>query len=98
MDWKQILAYISGSVEEELLMRLAYLVAENRLLRDQITGRVHLSDAKRRTLATIGTKLSKPALVHIAGVTPHPNASWMMQIARNETRGIPRTSSSQVST
>jgi hypothetical protein len=23
--------------------------------------------------------------VHIAGVTPHPNESWMMQIARNET-------------
>lgn len=23
--------------------------------------------------------------VHIAGVTPHPNASWMKQIARNET-------------
>jgi hypothetical protein len=44
MDWKQLLAYISGSVEEELLLRLEYLVAENRILRDQIKGRVHLSD------------------------------------------------------
>lgn len=36
MDWKQLLAYITGSVEEELLLRNEYLVAENRILRDQI--------------------------------------------------------------
>lgn len=43
MDWKRLLVYISGSVEEELLLRIEYLVAENRILRDQITGRLHLS-------------------------------------------------------
>jgi hypothetical protein len=47
MDWKILLAYISGSVDEELLLRNEYLVAENRILRDQITGRVQLSDAER---------------------------------------------------
>jgi hypothetical protein len=31
MDWKTLLAYISGSVDEELLLRNAYLVAENRI-------------------------------------------------------------------
>lgn len=36
MDWKQLLVYISGSVEEDLLLRIEYLVAENRILRDQI--------------------------------------------------------------
>jgi putative transposase len=42
MDWKTLLAYISGSVDEELLLRNGYLVAENRILRDQIKGRVQL--------------------------------------------------------
>jgi putative transposase len=40
MDWKQLLAYMTGSVDQELLLRNEYLVTENRLLRHQITGRV----------------------------------------------------------
>ena len=28
MDWKQLLAYITGSVDEELLLRNEYLVTE----------------------------------------------------------------------
>ena len=44
MDWTTLLAYISGSVDEELLLRIEYLVAENRILRNQINGRIHLSD------------------------------------------------------
>lgn len=34
MHWKQLLVYISGSVEEELLLRMEYLAAENRMLCD----------------------------------------------------------------
>ena len=33
MDWKQLLAYITGSVDQELLLRNGYLVTENRILR-----------------------------------------------------------------
>ncbi len=40
MDWTTLLAYISGSVDEKLLLRNEYLVTENRILRDQIKGRV----------------------------------------------------------
>jgi hypothetical protein len=29
MDWKHLLAYITGSVDQELLLRNEYLVAEN---------------------------------------------------------------------
>ena len=54
MDWKTMLAYISGSVDEELLLRNEYLVAENRILRNQIQGRLRLTDGERRTLAEIG--------------------------------------------
>ena len=33
MDWKTMLAYMTGSVDEELLRRNEYLAAENRILR-----------------------------------------------------------------
>lgn len=36
MDWKRLLAYITGSVDQELLMRNEYLAEENRILRNQI--------------------------------------------------------------
>ena len=48
MDWKTILSYISGSVDEELLLRNEYLVAENRVLRNQLQGRLRLTDGERR--------------------------------------------------
>lgn len=47
MDWKHLLAYITGSVDQELLVRNEYLVTENRILRQQIPGRVRLSDGER---------------------------------------------------
>ena len=40
MTWKKLLAYISGSVDEELLKRNEYLVTENRIFRAHIEGRL----------------------------------------------------------
>jgi hypothetical protein len=68
MDWKTLLAYITGTVDQELLMRNEYLVTENRLLRQQITGRIQLSDGERKTLAEIGKKLGKQALEDVASI------------------------------
>ncbi len=42
MDWKQLLAYITGTVDQELLLRNEYLVTENRILRNQIKGRMRI--------------------------------------------------------
>ena len=53
MDWKQLLTYITGSVDQELLLRNEYFVTENRILRQQIAGRIRLTDAERTTLAEI---------------------------------------------
>ena len=39
-----MLSYISGSVDEELLLRNEYLVAENRVLRNRLQGRLRLTD------------------------------------------------------
>jgi len=51
MNWKRILAYVTGSVDEELLARNDYLVTENRILRNQIKGRIRLTDPERISLA-----------------------------------------------
>ena len=36
MDWARILAYVTGTVDRELLARNEYLAAENRILRAQL--------------------------------------------------------------
>src|SRR5712691_9426201 len=77
MDWKQLLAYITGSVDQELLLRNEYLATENRLLRQQIKGRIQLSDAERKTLAEIGKRLGKQALEEVATlVKPDTILAW----------------------
>jgi hypothetical protein len=52
MEWARILAYITGSVDQELLLRNEYLAAENRVLRGQLKGRLKLSDAERARVLT----------------------------------------------
>ena len=39
MAWTRILAYITGSVNQELLLRNEYLAAENRILRATLNRR-----------------------------------------------------------
>jgi len=68
MDWKTLLACITGSVDEQLLLQNAYVVEENRILRNQIAGRVQLTDTERQTLAEIGKKLGKQALEEVATI------------------------------
>jgi hypothetical protein len=38
MEWARILAYITGTVDQELLLRNEYLVAENRILEGSCRG------------------------------------------------------------
>ena len=68
MSWKKLLESASESVNDHLRLRHNYLVAENRILRNQIDGRVQLTDSERKELAEIGTKLGKQALAEIATI------------------------------
>ena len=43
MTWAQLLAYVTGTVDQELLLRNEYLAAENRILKAQIKGRLLLT-------------------------------------------------------
>lgn len=77
MGWKRLLAYISGTVDQELLLRNEYLVTENRILRNQIKGRLRLTDGERRTLAEIGKRLGKKALTEVANIVrPETILAW----------------------
>jgi putative transposase len=88
MDWKHLLAYITGTVDQELLLRNEYLVTENRLLRHQITGRVRLTDAERKTLAAIGHKLGKQALAEVATIVkPDTILGWHRKLVAQKFDG-----------
>jgi putative transposase len=88
MDWKTLFAYITGSVDQELLLRNEYLVAENRLLRQQIKGCVQLSDGERKTLAEIGKKLGKQALEEVATIVkPDTILAWHRKLVAHKFDG-----------
>jgi hypothetical protein len=61
-----LLAYITGTVDQEWRLRHAYLVTDNRIRRQQIKGRVRLSGGERKTSAALGRKLGKQALEVVA--------------------------------
>jgi len=77
VDWKRLLAYISGSVDQELLLRNEYLLTENRILRNQLKGRLRLTNGERKTLAEIGKRLGKKTLDEIANIVrPETILAW----------------------
>jgi putative transposase len=88
MDWKHLLAYITGTVDQALLLRNAYLVTENRILCQQIRGRVRLSDGERKILAEIGQKLGRQALAEVATIVkPDTILAWHRQLVAKKFDG-----------
>jgi hypothetical protein len=88
------LASITSSVDEELCLRNAYLVTENQILRQQIPGRVSLSNGDRQALAEIGQKLGRKALEEIATIAQaNTILSWHRKFATQQCDGSkPHTS------
>ncbi len=77
MDWKRLLAYVTGTIDDELLLRNEYLAAENRILRSQIVGRPRLTDGDRESLAEIGKRLGRKALGEVANIVkPDTILAW----------------------
>lgn len=72
-----MLAYITGSVDQELLLRNEYLVTENRILKNQLEGRLRLTDSERISLAEIGKRLGRKALHEVANIVrPETILGW----------------------
>jgi hypothetical protein len=88
MDWPRLLAHITGTVDQELLLRNEYLAAENRILKAQIKTRLQFSDAERATLAEIGHRLGRKALEEVAAtVKPDTILGWYRKLIANKFDG-----------
>ena len=88
MDWRKALAYITGTVDEELQLRNEYLSAENRILIEQLQGRVRLTDPQRRTLAEIGHRLGRKALADVANIVrPETILGWYRKLVAKKFDG-----------
>jgi hypothetical protein len=88
MDWPRLLAYITGTVDQELLLRNEYLVAENRILKAQIKARLRFSDPERTTLAEIGHRLGRKALEEVAAAAkPDTILGWYRKLIANKFDG-----------
>jgi putative transposase len=68
--------------------KLKYLVTENRILRNQLTGRVRLNDGERKMLAEIGHKLGKQALREVATIVkPDTILRWHRKLVAEKFDG-----------
>src|SRR5258708_10450184 len=86
--WLRLLAYVSGSVNQELLLRNEYLATENRILRAKLPSRLRLGDPERITLAEIGKRLGRRALREVACVaTPDTILAWYRRLAAQKFDG-----------
>jgi hypothetical protein len=66
INWARPLAFVTGLVNQELLLQNEYLAAENRILRCHLPTRLRLCDAERCTLAEIGKRLGRKGLKPVA--------------------------------
>jgi hypothetical protein len=88
MVWARMLAYITGTVDQELLLRYEYLAAENRILKAQIKGRLLLSEADKAALAEIAHRLGRKALEEVAAAAmPDTILGWYRKLIANKFDG-----------
>jgi putative transposase len=88
MIWAQLLAYATGAVNQELLLRNEYLAAENRILKAQIKGRLLLSKEEKATLAEIAHRLGRKALEEVASTAqPDTILGWYRKLIANKFDG-----------
>ncbi len=88
MLWARLLAYVTGTVDQELLLRNEHLAAENRILRGQIKDRLLLSDGEKATLAEIAHRLGRKTLEDVAATAkPETILGWYRKLIANKFDG-----------
>lgn len=77
----RLLTYVTGLVNQKLLLQNEYLIAENRILRAHLPPRVRLTDPQRSTLAEIGKRLGRKALAEVPMVAkPETILAWYRRL------------------
>ena len=77
----RLLAYVTGFVNQQLLLQNEYLIAENRILRSHLPARVPLTNAQRATLAEIARRMGRRALEPVASVAkPETILAWYRKL------------------
>jgi len=88
MDWVRVLAYITGTVDQELLLRNEYLAAESRILKAQLKTPLRLTDAERMTLSEIAHRLGRKALEDVANTAkPDTIMGWYRRLVARKFDG-----------
>jgi len=84
----QLLAYVTGLVNQQLLLQNEYLAAENRILRAHLPKRIRLTNPQRVTLAEIGKRLGRKALEQVACVAkPDTIFEWYRRLVAQKFDG-----------
>jgi hypothetical protein len=88
MLWARLLAYVTGTGNQELLLRNEYLAAENRILRGQIKGSAAPFRRRKATLAEIGRRLGRRAPEDVAATAkPDTILGWYQRLIANKSDG-----------
>src|ERR1700736_708277 len=89
--WARLLSYVTGLVNQQLLLQNEYLAAENRVLRAHLPIRLRLSDPQRATLAEIGKRLGRKALAQVACIAkPDTILAWYRKLVAQKFDGSKR--------
>jgi hypothetical protein len=79
--WARLLAYVTGLVNQRLLLQNEYLIAGNRILRSHLPERLRLSEPERSTVAEIGKRLGRKDLKLVASVAlPDTILAWYRRL------------------
>jgi hypothetical protein len=77
MNWAAIVGKITGTVDQHLIQRNEYLLAENRILHCRVKNRIHFANSERIALAKAAKPLGRSILADIATlVTPDTLLRW----------------------
>jgi hypothetical protein len=86
--WARLLAYVTGLVNQELLLQNEYFAAENRIVRAQLPSRLRLANPERATVAEIGKRVGRKALAQVACVAKSDNPGLVSPTGCAEVRRL----------